>query len=144
MRSTPTGPARATVDVKNSDNRDWEDIALTGHRLWLADIGDNHAERDSSRCTGSPSPKLSASVTVTARLLTLRYDDRVARNAEAMVVDAARKKLFIFTKGIGDLDRVPSIGRPPARRRVGDAASGRDRCRSNQVTAADLGPRASS
>jgi hypothetical protein len=133
------GTSRATVDVRNSDNRDWEDIALTGHRLWLADIGDNHAERDSVQVYWFPEPKLSAS-SVTARLLTLRYGDGVARNAEAMVVDASRKKLFIFTKGPG----ASTVFRAPvAHLQGGDSETLHQIAQLplNQVTAADIGPR---
>jgi hypothetical protein len=133
------GTARATVDVKNSDNRDWEDIALTGHRLWLADIGDNHAERDSIQVYWFPEPTLSAS-SVTARLLTLRYGDGIARNAEAMVVDGSHKKLFIFTKGSGS----STVFRAPvAHLRGGESVTLRQIAQLplNQVTAADIGPR---
>ncbi len=133
------GTSRATVDVQNSDNRDWEDIALTGHRLWLADIGDNHAERDSIQVYWFPEPKLDAS-SVAARVLTLRYGDGVARNAEALVVDASRKKLFIFTKEPG----TSIVFRAPVAHLHGGESLTLQQVAQmnlNKVTAADIGPR---
>ena len=78
------------------------------------------------------------------RPITLTYgDDHVARNAEALAVDGARKKLFIFTK-------VPSGGSLVFRASVAGIGSGGCIEGSprhvatlplNQVTAADLGPK---
>lgn len=133
------GSTRATVSVKDSDNRDWEDIALTGHRLWLADIGDNHAVRTSIQVYWFPEPALGAT-SVSARLLTLRYEDGVARNAEAMVVDGARKKLLVFSKESG----TSIVFRASVKHlRDGDTATLHRIAQLplNKVTAADLGPR---
>lgn len=132
-----TGPTRAQVQVGNAHNRDWEDIALTGHRLWLADIGDNDAQRLSIRVYWFKEPKLSAT-SVEARLLTLTYEDDVARNAEAIAVDGDRKKLFIFTKapGISLVFRAPVDhlhgGEAVVLRQIAELPL-------NKVTAADLG-----
>jgi hypothetical protein len=133
------GTARATIEVKNADNRDWEDIAFTGRRIWLGDIGDNRAQRKSIRVYWFPEPALDAS-SVSARLLTLRYDDGVARNAEAMVVDGPRKKLFVFTKGPGSTTVFKA---PVARLHGGESVTLRRIAQLplNLVTAADLGPR---
>lgn len=132
------GNMRARVQVQNADNRDWEDIALTGHRLWIADIGDNGAQRASIRVYWFKEPELSAT-SADARLLTLTYDDRVARNAEAMVVDGDRKKLFVFTKAPGTslvfkapVDHLHG-GEAAVLRRIAELPL-------NEVTAADLGP----
>ena len=133
-----TGTMRASVQVANADNRDWEDIALTRRRLWLADIGDNAAVRSSIRVYWFKEPRLSAT-SVRAHLLTLTYNDGIARNAEAMVVDGTRKKLFVFTKAQG----VSLVFKAPVDHlRDGDTAVLRRIAQlpQNRVTAADLGP----
>ncbi len=133
-----SGAMRAQVHIANADNRDWEDIALTRRRLWLADIGDNAAVRSSIRVYWFKEPKLSAT-SARARLLTLTYHDGVSRNAEAMVVDGSRKKLFVFTKAQG----ISLVFKAPVDHlRDGDTAVLRRIAQLplNRVTAADLGP----
>lgn len=135
-----TGAKLATVQVGNSTNHDWEDIALADGRIWLADIGDNAHLRTELQVYWFAEPSLFAT-SVSAKLLTLTYGDRVARNAEALAVDGARKKLFIFTKA-------PSGGSQVFRASVAGIRSGSSRVLRhvatlplNQVTAADLGPK---
>ncbi len=93
------GTTRATVSVKHADNRDWEDIALSGHRLWLADIGDNHAVRDSIQVYWFPEPTLDATSARARSDAPLRRRGR--RNAEAMVVDGPARSCLIFSKESG-------------------------------------------
>lgn len=94
-----SGAQRAVVDVKGADNGDWEDIALTGRRIWLADIGDNVEIRTSIQVYWFREPRPSDS-SVSAHVLQLHYEDG-AHNAEAMMVDGAHRKLFVFTKQSG-------------------------------------------
>ena len=103
-----SGDRRAVVDVDHAQNLDWEDIALSGRRLWLADIGDNFELRASVRVFWFNEPRRS-DTTATARVLHLRYEDG-AHNAEAMVVDGKRKELYIFTKQSGDDGGVSDVG----------------------------------
>ena len=134
-----TGAKLATVQVRDSTNHDWEDIALADGQIWLGDIGDNAHLRTALQVYWFAEPALSAT-SVAAKLLTLTYDDRVARNAEALAVDGAHEKLFIFTKA-------QSGGSLVFRASIDGIHSGSSRILRhvatlplNEVTAADLGP----
>ena len=95
----PGGAERSTVGVTNADNWDWEDIALTGRRIWLADIGDNLQIRASIQVYWFREPR-PTDTSVAARVLELTYEDG-PHNAEAMVVDGKQRALFVFTKQAG-------------------------------------------
>ncbi|MEO8423087.1 MAG: hypothetical protein ABI595_04145 [Actinomycetota bacterium] len=132
-----SGAELATVDVMNADNRDWEDIALTGRRIWLGDIGDNRESRKSIQVYWFREPRPSRS-SVSARVLELRYEDG-PHNAEAMVVDGARRELFIFTKQAG----TTSVYMVSVRGLQGGESITLTKIAElplNTVTAADLGP----
>lgn len=132
-----SGAQRAIVDVKNAANRDWEDIAITGRRIWLADIGDNAEIWASIRVYWFREPGPSDS-SVSARVLELRYEDG-AHNAEALVVDWARRELFIFTKQAG----TTTVYRTSVRGLQGGESMTLTKIAVlplNRVTAADLGP----
>jgi hypothetical protein len=125
------------VDVDHAQNLDWEDIAISGRRLWLADIGDNFELRASIRAFWFSEPRRSET-TATARVLHLRYEDG-PHNAEAMVVDGKRKELYIFTKEPGStaVYRTSVLGvQGGDSRRLTKIAT----LPLNMVTAADLGP----
>lgn len=132
-----SGAERASISVKGADNRDWEDIALTGRRIWLADIGDNPAIRPSIQVYWFREPRPSGS-SVSAHVLQLTYEDG-PHNAEAMVVDGARRELFIFTKQSGTTSvytasvRGVQGGESVTLRRIAVLPL-------NTVTAADIGP----
>lgn len=51
-----TGALRATLNLSGATNTDWEDLASDGTYLYLADIGDNQAERESVCIYRLPEP----------------------------------------------------------------------------------------
>jgi hypothetical protein len=132
-----SGAQRSIVDVENATNRDWEDIALTGRRIWLADIGDNARVRTSIQVYWFREPR-PVETSVSARLLELTYEDG-AHNAEAMVVDGKHRELYVFTKQAG----TTSVYTTSVRGLVGGESLMLTKIVElplNTVTAADLGP----
>lgn len=99
------GRLRRTVEVSGADARDWEDIAIgPGPRpgvsyLYVADIGDNEAQRSEVTIYRFPEPALDRS-SVRASRITLRYRDG-AHDAEAFLVDPVRGDLLVVTKRRG-------------------------------------------
>jgi hypothetical protein len=134
---TALGAQRSVVDVKDAVDRDWEDIALTGRRIWLGDIGDNRQLRESIQAYWFREPRPSQT-SVSARVVELTYEDG-AHNAEAMVVDGRRRELYIFTKQPGST----FVYRTSVRGLQGGESAILTRVAVlplNKVTAADLGP----
>jgi hypothetical protein len=95
--------------IRNSHNRDWEDIAVgpgpspEHHYIYVADIGDNHAWRCNMRIYRLPEPQLenrTGSVRKTVKgveVITLKYPDR-PHNAEAILLDPLTRDVYIATK----------------------------------------------
>jgi len=113
------GRLRGEVVVTGAENRDWEDIALgpgPGGRdaLFVADIGDNDAERGSVSVYRVPEPRLSDGpprAGAPAERLILRYPDG-AHDAEALLVDPSDGSLVVVTKSFGGDAFVYTAGRP--------------------------------
>ena len=102
---------------------------------WLAaaDIGDNPAQRSSVEVDVVPEPaRLGTDVEPPRLRLRLRYPDG-ARDAETLLVDTARRRMLIVSKGLltGTVYAVPArrgtARCPPAGHPVGHAGAGRDR-----------------
>ncbi len=137
---TPKGRMRADVEVIDAWNWDWEDVALADGRLWIGDIGDNARARDRIRVYWFREPASLDRERVSAKVLWLRYPDQ-AHNAEAMIVDGRRERLFVFEKQRGeDTSRVYAVG-------LRGISSGDERelklvarAPLENITAADLGP----
>jgi hypothetical protein len=91
------GRLRARMKVRRAENRDWEDMARAGGRIWIGDIGDNALQRPSVTLYWLGEPRLGRAG-VRARTATMVYPNRAAHNAEAMIVDGRRDQLFIFSK----------------------------------------------
>lgn len=85
-----------TIPVRHSSNHDWEDMSLSGGKIWMGDIGDNAAKRSNIQVYWFREPRPAANF-VRAKHMTLKYSDR-AHNAEAMFVDVRNHGLFIVTK----------------------------------------------
>jgi hypothetical protein len=95
---TRTGKTVARVPVGGAKNVDWEDIAVSGHTVYLADIGDNRAARanvtiysvaETRPGSHGPTPKAIAT--------TLTYDDG-PRDAEALLAPPGGAPRFVVTK----------------------------------------------
>lgn len=91
------------VPISGARALDWEDIApdhtAAGDGLWLADIGDNFANRPNVVLYRVPEPA-STAASVGATSLTLTYPDG-PHNAEALLRDPATGMLVIVTKEPG-------------------------------------------
>ena len=95
-----------TFTVENSDNRDWEDIAVARDpvsgrsRIFIADIGDNLAVYDHGRIFLADEPLLqnaSDSVITPVNKIVFRYDDG-RRDAESLMVDPLSGDIFLISK----------------------------------------------
>ena len=103
------GRVRATLPLAGAENLDWEDMArgpgAAGEPDWLyvGDIGDNGASRESVRVYRVAEPDLAGSAdgavlpAAPAAFTNLVYPDG-PRDAEALVVDPASGDLFVITK----------------------------------------------
>ena len=103
------GQVRATLPVAGAENVDWEDMARgpgpagAPDRLYVGDIGDNDASRESVRVYRVPEPDLGGSArgavlpAAPAAFVNLVYPDG-PRDAEALVVDPGSGELLIITK----------------------------------------------
>ncbi|HST59173.1 MAG TPA: hypothetical protein VLK84_10800 [Longimicrobium sp.] len=95
------GRTAGRVRVTGASVEDWEDISLApcpagGDCLYVADIGDNDAQRASITVYRVPEPAPGASETAPATAIRLRYPDG-AHDAEALfVLDGA---IHVVTKG---------------------------------------------
>ena len=97
-----TGAFLREVAVQGAEAYDWEDIAIRGDTLYVADIGDNLGARESVQVYRFELPE---GPTAQATTLTLRYPDR-PRNAEALLVDPRTGELAIITKDFSGVAEV--------------------------------------
>ena len=93
---TRTGRTVERVPVTGATNVDWEDIAVSGHTVFLADIGDNRANRASVVIYDVPEARAGAPAEA-AHATKLTYEDG-PRDAEAILVPPGGKPRFIVTK----------------------------------------------
>jgi hypothetical protein len=101
----PDGRQLADVDITGADAVDWEDIAATKDALYLGDIGDNAAARETIAVYRVPEPRVPATGPADAQRLTLRYPDG-AHDAEALLVDPTNGALVIVTKDLRGASRI--------------------------------------
>lgn len=100
---TPGGRVLGGVTVTGAQAVDWEDIATgpapsgDGNVLYLADIGDNRAQRDSITVYRIAEPSPGAGASAPAEQMVLRYPDG-PRDAETLLVDPRRGTLVIVSK----------------------------------------------
>lgn len=98
------GTVLGHVSVTGARNVDWEDLAAgrgpDGRPLlYVADIGDNGAQRRSVQVYRVAEPAPTAGTTAPAARLDLRYPDG-AHDAEALLADPLRHELLIVTKSL--------------------------------------------
>lgn len=89
---SPTGRTKANIAVRHATNRDWEDIAYGGGKIWLGDIG---SHRNVVQVYWFPEPRLAARA-VRAKRADLRYEGGATHNSEAMFILGTN--LFVVTK----------------------------------------------
>jgi hypothetical protein len=100
------------VTVAGARAYDWEDLSAgpcpTGRCLFIADIGDNAAQRPEIIIYRIPEPPRGASISAPAVAFHARYPDG-PHNAESLFVDADQR-MFVITKGrSADLYRFPAV-----------------------------------
>jgi hypothetical protein len=111
----PSGRVTGTVRIPGVPDVDWEAMAAfqdARGRSWLAvaDIGDNEARRSFVEVDVVPEPVRSGDVVEQPRLrLRLRYPDG-PRDAETLLVDGTRRRMFVVSKGLlsGTVYAVPA------------------------------------
>jgi hypothetical protein len=116
---TRAGGLLADVEISGAASVDWEDIAIGpspagGDALYVADIGDNQAARPDVVVYRVPEPALAGGAPASsapAARLALRYPDG-ARDAEALLVDAASGALVVVSKSLGGEAGVYVAARP--------------------------------
>lgn len=95
------GAGRGRVRVVGAEMEDWEDIASApceeGHCLYIADTGDNSANRDSITVYRVPEPAPGDREVRVAQAFHARYPDG-AQDAEALLVTPAGE-MYLVTKG---------------------------------------------
>jgi hypothetical protein len=105
----PQGKCLGRFHVTQARARDWEDIALgpgpdpEQDYLYIGDIGDNRAQRDSITVYRVPEPAVAQSVplilgrTAPAQAIRLAFPGK-ARDAETLLVDPLNGDIYIITK----------------------------------------------
>jgi hypothetical protein len=109
------GRVAGTVRVRGVAGFDWEAVAAFRDRagralLAVGDVGDNRGTRRAPEVDVLAEPARLGTSTATPLLrLRLSYPDG-ARDAEALLVDTARGRMFVVTKGLfgGDVYAVPA------------------------------------
>ncbi len=107
------GRLRGEFTVPGAVNVDWEDIAIRGRTLYIADIGDNVAARTSVTVYRVAEPRVAdgARSTAPATPIELRYP-RGPRDAEALLVDPVSGSLVIVEKRFDGRSGVYVADRP--------------------------------
>lgn len=86
--------------IQGASNIDWEDLAIEGSNIYVADIGDNNAKRKNITIYRFPAPALRENTTVDSSIVdrfVLAYPDG-PRDAEALLVDPLTQEIVIVTK----------------------------------------------
>lgn len=91
------GKVKKKVFLKGTTNRDWEDMALSGTDLFVADFGDNRQIYSSCTIYQFAEPSAAEDTVYAVRKIEFNYPDG-AHDAEAFLIDHATKDIYIFTK----------------------------------------------
>ena len=78
-------------------NRDWEDIALFNGNIYIAETGDNAQAYNNYKFYKFPEPSASADTVTNIETINFTYPDG-AHDAEAFLIDAATKNIYVITK----------------------------------------------
>lgn len=98
------GNSRGAIRLKNTKNRDWEDIAigpgpLKGKNyIYVGEIGDNNAVHPEVKIYRFPEPTvIDEEIEIEPEKLVLTYPDG-ARDAETLMVDPITEDIYILSK----------------------------------------------
>jgi hypothetical protein len=92
-----SGSIFKNVYIKGAVNRDWEDMALSGTDLYIADIGDNNQVYTDYTIYTFPEPEKSTDTISNFSTIRFKYEDG-SHDAEAFIVDPALKDIYLITK----------------------------------------------
>lgn len=100
----PSGQTVATITLQGAYARDWEDIALSGNEVFVADIGDNIGNRDAVQIYRFAEPdldpqKLEQLLVVKPQVSAFRFPG-AARDAETLLL-APNGRVHILSKEKG-------------------------------------------
>jgi len=91
------GKVLKKVFIKDVVNRDWEDMAISGNEIFVADIGDNNLVHQQYFIYYFPEPSSSIDTIKNAATIAFQYPDG-AHDAEAFLVDGDTKDIYIISK----------------------------------------------
>ncbi|WP_205501565.1 hypothetical protein [Rufibacter psychrotolerans] len=91
------GKVFKTIYLKGAKNRDWEDLALAGDQLYLADIGDNNHVATEYTIYRFKEPQPATDTVRSFTTIRFRYPDG-PHDAEAFLVDPNTKDILLLTK----------------------------------------------
>lgn len=91
------GTLRKKVFVKGATNRDWEDMAWAGDTLYISETGDNLLAQNEYAVYKFAEPAAATDTVTAFEKIRFVYPDG-SHNAEALLVDAKTKDLYIITK----------------------------------------------
>jgi len=117
------GEILRTVDVEDTKNRDWEDIAIDKEYVYIGDIGNNENKRDNLSIVKLKISDILTRDQVEAETISFRYQEQTAspKKLEEMYYDAegmtiCGDSIWIFTKdrsnpfkGISLVYKIPKV-----------------------------------
>lgn len=91
------GTVAKKIYIKAVTNRDWEDMALSGNDIYIAETGDNNLSYTEYGFYKFPEPSATIDTVKNIESIRFKYPDG-PHDAEAFLVDAASKDIYIITK----------------------------------------------
>jgi len=91
------GTVQKTIYIKGITNRDWEDMALSGNDIYVAETGDNNQVYNEYNFYKFPEPAATTDTVTAVENIRFQYPDG-SHDAEAFLVDPLSKDIYIITK----------------------------------------------
>ena len=91
------GAVSKKIFLKGISNRDWEDMALFNGDIYIAETGDNAQLYGSYKFYRFPEPSAAVDTVTGIETIDFTYPDG-SHDAEAFLIDAATKDIYIITK----------------------------------------------
>jgi len=85
------------VFIKGSTNRDWEDMALSNGKIYIAETGDNAQGYTNYAFYVFPEPNRDADTVYNFEKISFRYPDG-SHDAEAFLVEPSSGNIYVITK----------------------------------------------
>ncbi len=91
------GTVSKKIYIKGVTNRDWEDMALSGGDIYIAETGDNGQVYADYSFYKFPEPLATTDTVKNAEHIRFKYADG-SHDAEAFLIDPVSKDIYIITK----------------------------------------------